>query len=128
MNPKKHRVTSGSPYEATVGFSRGLREGKHVVISGTAPIWPDGHCSPDPLVQARRCWEIALAALDELGGSPKDVVRTRHYITSRDVVEAISQAHGEVFGEIRPASTIVQVAGLIDPRWVVEVELDALVH
>ena len=90
MKPHKHRATSGSPYEATVGFSRGVREGKHVVVSGTAPIWPDGHCSPDPLVQARRCWEIALAALAELGGSPSDVIRTRHYITTIDAVEAIS--------------------------------------
>ena len=127
MKPHKHRATSGSPYEATVGFSRGVRVGKHVVVSGTAPIWPDGHCSPDPLVQARRCWEIALAALAELGGSPSDVIRTRHYITTIDAVEAISQAHGEVFGEIRPASTIVQVAGLVDSRWLVEVELDAIV-
>ncbi len=127
MKPHKHRATSGSPYEATVGFSRGVREGKHVVVSGTAPIWPDGKVSPDPLIQARRCWEIALAALEELGGAPTDVIRTRHYITSSDVIEAVSQVHGEVFGDIRPASTIVQVAGLVDSRWLVEVELDAIV-
>ncbi|MBK9476770.1 MAG: RidA family protein [Tetrasphaera sp.] len=127
MNPKKHRATSGSPYEATVGFSRGVREGKLVAISGTAPIWPDGHVSPDALVQTRRCYEIAVAALEELGGSVKDVLRTRHFVTSPDVIEAVAQAHGEVFGEVRPASTIVQVAGLVDPRWLVEVEIDAVV-
>lgn len=127
MNPKKHRATSGSPYEATVGFSRGVREGKLVAISGTAPIWPDGHVSPDALVQTRRCYEIAVAALEELGGSVKDVLRTRHFITTPDVIEAVAQAHGEVFGEVRPASTIVQVAGLVDPRWLVEVEIDAVV-
>lgn len=97
-----------------------------MALSGTAPIWPDGSVDPDPFVQARRCWEIALAALAELGGAPAHVVRTRQFLTSADVAEAVGRAHAEVFGDVRPASTMVVVAGLLDPRWVVEVELDAI--
>ncbi len=128
MKHERSRASSGSPYENTVGFSRALRHGRHVAVSGTAPIWPDGHVVLDATAQARRCWEIALAALAELGGRPEDVVRTRHYLTSVDDVEAVSGVHGEYFGSIRPASTIVIVSGLVDPRWKVEVELDAFVE
>ena len=78
-------AASGSPYEATIGFSRAVRVGDRIAVSGTAPVWPDGHVDPDPLVQAQRCWEIALTALGELGGTPADVVRTRTYITDRAV-------------------------------------------
>ena len=85
-----------------------------------------GSAAGSTLPAARRGWEIALAARAEAGGSPQDVVRTRHYITSIEVTEEVSQAHGEVFSEIRPASTMVVVAALLDPRWVVEVELDAV--
>jgi len=120
------RVASGSPYERTVGFSRGVRTGRHVFVAGTAPVWPDGFVDPDPLAQARRCWEIALDALARLGGSPADVVRTRTFLTDRADEGAASRAHGEVFAEVRPASTMLVVAGLLDPRWVVEVELDAM--
>lgn len=122
----RSRASSGSPYESAVGFSRAVRDGGHILVSGTAPIWSDGHVLPDPTAQARRCWEIALEALAELGGRPEDVVRTRHFITDRDIVDSVAQVHGEFFGEIRPASTMVVVAGLVDPRWVVEVELDAI--
>lgn len=118
---------SGSPYESTIGFSRAVRLGSTVAVSGTAPVWPDGTVDPDPTVQARRCWEIALAALAELGGTPADVIRTRQFVTTTDVAEAVGAVHGEVFGDVRPASTMVVVAGLLDPRWVVEVELDAVV-
>lgn len=112
-----------------MGFSRAVRVGRQIAVSGTAPINADGHVSVDPGSQARRCWEIALAALAELGGRPEDVIRTRHYITDGDaeVVDAISSVHGEIFGEIRPASTMLVVAGLIDARWKVEIELDAVV-
>jgi enamine deaminase RidA (YjgF/YER057c/UK114 family) len=102
--------------------------GSSVVVSGTAPIWPDGHVDPDPAVQARRCWEIVAAALAELGASVQDVVRTRMYVVSGDVSEAVGAVHGEVFSDARPASTMVVVAGLLDPRWVVEVEADAVVR
>lgn len=118
---------SGSPFEASIGFSRGVREARLVAVSGTAPVWPDGSVEPGPAAQARRCWEIALAALEELGGGPADVLRTRQYITSIDVADAVGAVHAEVFGEVRPASTMVIVAGLLDPRWLVEVELDALI-
>ncbi len=111
-----------------MGFSRAVRVGQQIAVAGTAPINTDGHVSVDPGSQARRCWEIALGALAELGGRPEDVIRTRHYITDADaeVVDAISTVHGEIFGDIRPASTMVVVASLIDPRWKVEVELDAV--
>ncbi|CAI9419137.1 RidA family protein [Nocardioides sp. T2.26MG-1] len=118
---------SGSPYESAIGFSRAVRVGSTVAVSGTAPVWPDGAVDPDPAVQARRCWEICLAALEELGGSVADVVRTRQYVVSAADGDVIGSVHGEVFGEVRPASTMVVVAGLLDPRWKVEVELDAVV-
>jgi enamine deaminase RidA (YjgF/YER057c/UK114 family) len=124
---QRRRVSSGSPYEATVGFSRAVRHGDHVAVSGTAPVWPDGSCPADAELQARRVWEIALAALRELGGDIGDVVRTRQYVTDTGVVDAVSRVHGEVFAGVRPASTMVVVAGLLDPRWVYEAELDAIV-
>lgn len=118
---------SGSPFEASIGFSRAVRVGSTIAVSGTAPVWPDGTVDPDPAVQARRCWEICLAALTELGGTVDDVVRTRQYVVSATDGDAIGAVHGEVFGAVRPASTMVVVAGLLDPRWKVEVELDAIV-
>jgi enamine deaminase RidA (YjgF/YER057c/UK114 family) len=121
-------AASGSPYEQTVGFSRAVRVGTSVAVSGTAPIWPDGTVDPDAATQTRRCWEVALAALAELGGRPEDVVRTRQYVVDAADAEAVGAVHREVFGEIRPASTMVVVAGLLDPRWRIEVELDALVE
>lgn len=93
----RQRVESGSPYEQTIGFSRAVRAGSYVAVSGTAPIWPDGSVDPDPLAQARRCWDIALAALAELGGSVRHVVRTRTFITDRAVEASASRAHGERF-------------------------------
>ena len=124
---QRQHARSGSPFEETIGFSRGVRAGATIVVSGTAPVWPDGQVDPDPAVQARRCWEIALAALTELGGRVHDVVRTRQYVVRADVADAVGAVHGEVFGAVRPASTMVVVAGLLDPRWLVEVELDAVV-
>ena len=124
---ERRHAASGSPYESTIGFCRAVRAGDLVMVSGTAPVWPDGEVDPDPAAQARRCFEIALGALAELGGRPEDVVRTRQYVVSPDDVEAVGAVHGAVFGEIRPASTMVVVAGLLDPRWRYEVELDAVV-
>ena len=119
-------VSSGSPFEPAVGFSRAVRVDDRVLVSGTAPIWPDGEVDPDPAAQARRCLEIMLDALAETGGEPGDVVRTRIYITDPADSDAIGTAHGEIFGEIRPASTMVVVAGLLDARWKVEMELEAV--
>ena len=120
-------VSSGSPFEPVIGFSRAVRVGQHVAVSGTAPVWPDGTVDPDPLAQARRCWEIMLGALAEAGGGPEHVIRTRQYLVDRSYEEAAATAHGEIFGDIRPASTMVVVAALLDPRWLVEMELDAVV-
>ncbi|MFZ2015860.1 MAG: RidA family protein [Nocardioides sp.] len=124
---ERRHARSGSPFEESIGFSRAVRVGSTIAVSGTAPVWPDGHVDPDPAVQARRCWEIALAALTELGGRVGDVHRTRQYVVRPDVADAVGAVHGEVFGSVGPASTMVVVAGLLDPRWVVEVELDAVV-
>jgi enamine deaminase RidA (YjgF/YER057c/UK114 family) len=124
---ERRHAASGSPYESSIGFSRAVRVGEQVVVSGTAPVWPDGEVDPDPAAQARRCLEIALGALAELGGRPEDVVRTRQYVVSAADADAVGAVHGEVFGHVRPASTMVVVAGLLDPRWRYEVELDAVV-
>ena len=96
-------------------------------VSGTAPIWPDGSCDPDPEIQARRCLEIILAALAEAGAAPRHVVRTRIFITQPGYADAVSRAHGAVFGEIGPAATMVVIVGMLDPRWKVEIEADAVI-
>jgi enamine deaminase RidA (YjgF/YER057c/UK114 family) len=122
----RHNVTSGSPFEARFGFSRAVRVDDRVVVAGTAPIWPDDFVDPDPSAQAKRCLEIMLTSLEEAGGSATDVVRTRMFITDATYADAIGAAHGEVFSEIRPAATMVVVGGLLDPRWCVEMELEAI--
>jgi enamine deaminase RidA (YjgF/YER057c/UK114 family) len=119
-------VSSGSPFEATIGFSRAIRIGNTVVVSGTAPVWPDGSCDPDVTAQTRRCFEIISRALAEAGATLADVVRTRMFLTDAADGEAVGAVHGEVFGDIRPAATMVVVAGLLDPRWKIEIEADAI--
>jgi enamine deaminase RidA (YjgF/YER057c/UK114 family) len=119
-------VSSGSPYEPTVGFSRAVRVGDRVVIAGTAPVWPDGACDPDPQVQARRCFEIILTALRQAGGEARHIVRTRMFLTDAAYGDAVGAAHGEIFASIRPAATMVVVAALLDPRWKVEIEAEAI--
>lgn len=126
MPAERRRVSSGSPYEPRIGFSRAVRVGDRVIVSGTAPIWPDGSCDPDPEAQARRCFEIILAALREAGAGPEHVVRTRSYLTDAADWEAVGRAHGNVFAQVRPASTMVVVAGLLDRRWKVEIEAEAV--
>ena len=120
-------MSSGSPFEPRYGFSRAVRVGDRVHVSGTAPIWPDGSCPDDPVAQTRRCLDLIEAALREAGASLRDVVRTRMFVTDAAVADAVGEAHGEYFGDIRPAATMVVVAGLIDPRWLVEIEADAVV-
>ena len=127
VSTDRQRIASGSPYEQTIGFSRAMRVGDRVLVSGTAPIWPDGSCDPDPEVQARRCLEIIVAALREAGAGPEHVVRTRTYLTDATDAEQVGRAHGELFRGVRPASTMVVVAGLLDPRWKVEIEAEAIV-
>ncbi len=127
MAGQRQRVESESPFEATVGFSRAVRIGDRVVVSGTAPIWPDGSCDPDPEVQAAQCLEIIGEGLREAGAGMEDVVRTRMFITAGTHAEAVGRAHAATFAEIRPAATMVVVAGLLDPRWKVEIEAEAIV-
>ncbi len=123
----RQHARSGSPYEDRIGFSRAVRDGQLVAVSGTAPVWPDGNVDPDVATQARRCWLIALAALTELGGGRRHVIRTRQLIVDPADAAAVGAVHGEVFGSVRPASTMVVVKSLLDPRWKVEVELDAVI-
>lgn len=124
---ERQRVASGSPFEATIGFSRAVRVGDRVLVSGTAPVWPDGSCDPDPAVQARRCLEIIEAALGDAGATMADVVRTRVYLTDARYADEVGRAHGEAFGDIGPAATMVVVAALLDARWHVEMEAEAVV-
>jgi enamine deaminase RidA (YjgF/YER057c/UK114 family) len=123
----RQRITSGSPFEPRIGFSRALRVGNRVLVSGTAPVWPDGSCDPDPGVQARRCFEIILAALLEAGAEARHVVRTRMFILDPADADAVGSAHGEVFGDVRPTATMVVISALLDPRWKVEIEAEAIV-
>ena len=125
---ERRRVSSGSPYEDVIGFSRAVRVGERVLVSGTAPIWPDGNVDPDPATQMRRQRESSNAPTTaaSAGASLNDVVRTRTFLVDPADAEAIQRVHGEAFGEIRPASTMVVVRALLDPRWKVEVEAEAV--
>jgi enamine deaminase RidA (YjgF/YER057c/UK114 family) len=121
-------VPAVSSVAGLVGYSRAVRVGDHVFVAGTAPIMPgDADPPADSYGQARRCLEIVVAALAEVGARPEHVVRTRLYLTSEDHFEGAGRAHGEVFGDIRPATAAVVVAALVDPRWLVEIETDAIV-
>jgi enamine deaminase RidA (YjgF/YER057c/UK114 family) len=121
-------VSSGSPYEPVVGYSRAVRVGDRIFVSGTAPIMPHGADPPaEPYGQTRRCLEIIGAALEQAGATLADVVRTRVYLTAADQFDGFSKAHGEAFSKIRPANTTVVVATLLDPRWLLEIEAEAVV-
>lgn len=120
------RYRSASAYESLVGFSRAVRRGSRIVVSGTAPLGPDGETvTGDAYVQAKRCYEIILEAIEALGGKLEDVVRTRMYVIDAGDWDAVGRAHGEFFRDIYPASTLVVVKGLLDPRWKVEIEAEA---
>ena len=123
-------VSSGSPYEPKVGISRAVRVGGIITVSGTAPLGSDGGTVAvgDAGAQARRCIEIIAAALEQAGASLKDVVRTRTLLLHIEDWQAVAAVHGEFFGEIRPANTIMQVSRFIDPDWLVEFEADAVVE
>ena len=121
----RRRVSSGSPYEGRYGYCRAVRAGDRIVVSGTVAIWPDGACDPDPGVQAGRCLEIIERAIQDLGGTLSDVIRTRMMIVDREDQDAVGRAHQAVFGDTPPASTMVVVAGLLDERWKVEIEAEA---
>jgi enamine deaminase RidA (YjgF/YER057c/UK114 family) len=125
---ERRRISSGSPYEPAVGFSRALVAGRHVYVAGTAPIPPDGSEPPDGAYeQARLCLDLIGRALEQAGAGYEHVVRTRIWVTDRTHWDEVARAHAEVFGEIRPAATGL-VGGLLDPRWFVEIEADALLE
>lgn len=117
-------IPGTSPYEAVIGFSRAVRIGRHVVVSGTGPIGCDDLGAAE---QTDQCLTIIADILKTAGTSFEHVVRTRIYLTDREDWEAVARVHGKFFSIIRPAATMVIVAGLIDPRWKVEIEVDALV-
>lgn len=124
---ERQRISSGSPWELIIGYSRAVRIGEHVWVAGTAPQWPDGEVDPDPAAQTRRCFEIIEAALIEAGGSLADVVRTRVFLVEADDFDAVSKVHGERFRDIRPANTTIVVKTLMNPAWKVEIEVDAVI-
>ena len=122
----RRTIASGSPWEAVGGYSRAVVVGRHVFVAGTAPVMPEGEDPPsDAYSQTKRCLEIIAAALEEAGGGLEHVVRTRLFLTDPEDGREVVRAHGEVFSEIRPVSTGV-VVGLLDPRWRVEIEADAI--
>jgi enamine deaminase RidA (YjgF/YER057c/UK114 family) len=123
---ERRLVSSGAPWEGSYGYSRAVVAGRDVYVSGTAPVMPDGaEPPPDAYGQARRCLEIIVAALAEAGAQPADVVRTRVYLIRAADFDEAYRAHADVFGAIRPATTGLVVAGLLDPRWLVEIEAEA---
>ena len=127
-NDPRLTVSGTSPYEAAYGFSRAVRVGNRIIVSGTAPVEPDGSSTAgDAAAQARRCFAIILGAIGELGGSAADVVRTRMYIVDPGDADAVGAVHGEVFGTVRPAATMVVVAALLRPEWRIEIEAEALI-
>jgi enamine deaminase RidA (YjgF/YER057c/UK114 family) len=124
----RQRVSSGSPYEIPIGISRATRVGNVIAVSGTAPLGADGNTvgAGDGYAQTKRCLEIISGALKGLGSQLQDVTRTRVYLVDMNDWKEVARAHGEVFGQIRPASTFVQVSRFIDPEWLVEIEADAV--
>lgn len=121
-------ISSGSPFEPQIGFSRAVRVGPYVSVSGTAPIAPDGSvAAPGDLYgQTKRCFEIIAQAIEKAGLSLDDVIRTRVMLTDISRWQEAARAHGEVFGKVRPASTFVEVKGLINKEWLVEIEADCV--
>ena len=124
---ERQRVSSGSPYETPFGYCRAMRIGDQVLVSGTAPVWPDGSVKSSAYDQAKRCFEIIETALKELGASLDDVVRTRMFVTGLSYVDDVGRAHGEAMVRARPVATMVVVKELIDLRWHVEIEAEAII-
>jgi enamine deaminase RidA (YjgF/YER057c/UK114 family) len=121
-------VSSGSPWEPVVGYSRAVREGDFIFVTGTLGLEPDGRLGPTLREQTRRALEIIIAAIEILGGKASDVVRTRIYVTDIAQWRDAGEVHSEYFESIRPATTMVQIAKLIVPEALVEIEADAIVH
>ncbi len=124
----RRRASSGSPFEATIGFCRAVREGDRIVVAGTGPVEPDGTTTPGGAAeQAERVCTIILAAIEELGGTAADVVRTRMLLTDPSDMAAVGAVHARFFGAAPPASTMAGVAWLARPEWRVEIEAEAVV-
>jgi enamine deaminase RidA (YjgF/YER057c/UK114 family) len=122
-------VSSGAIFETQIGFSRAVRVGAHIAVSGTAPIASGGGvaCPGDLYGQTLRCLEIIEKAINDAGGRREHVIRTRIYLKEMTNWEDAGRAHGEYFKDIRPASTMIQIVQAIDPGWLVEIEADAIV-
>jgi enamine deaminase RidA (YjgF/YER057c/UK114 family) len=120
----RQNISGGSPFEPIIGFSRAVRVGNQVHLSGTGPVGAD---SEDAAGQTMRILEIAADALAQAGATLKDVVRTRMYLTRAEDWEAVGRVHGEFFSETRPAATMVVVAALLNPAWRIEIEMDAVI-
>ena len=124
----RKNISSGSPLEPKIGFSRAVRVDQHVSVAGTAPIPQEGGAAPEGCyAQTKLCFEISRTALEAAGASLEDVIRTRIMLTDINSWEEAARAHGEVFADIRPVCTFVEVSRFIDPAWVVETEVDAVV-
>jgi enamine deaminase RidA (YjgF/YER057c/UK114 family) len=124
----RQRATSGSPFEEQFGFSRAIREGNRIIVAGTGPIEDDGTTTPGGAAeQAERCCALIVKAIEELGGCASDVIRTRMFLTDIDQQGAVGDVHSRHFGVARPAATMVGVATLCRPEWLVEIEAEAVV-
>jgi enamine deaminase RidA (YjgF/YER057c/UK114 family) len=120
----RQNISGGSPYEPIIGFSRAVRVGNIVHLAGTGPV---GAEAEDAAGQTRRIFAIAADALAEAGATFNDVVRTRMFLTRVEDWEAVGRVHGEFFGDVRPAATMVVVAALLNPAWRIEIEMDAVI-
>ena len=120
-------ASSGSKWEPIMGYSRAVRSGNWIAVTGTVGVNADGSYSPSLADQTRRSLQIIQAAVESLGGTLAQVIRTRMFVTDVSKWEEVARVHGEVFGEIRPATTIVEVAKLIDADAQIEIEADAVV-
>jgi enamine deaminase RidA (YjgF/YER057c/UK114 family) len=123
----RQRVPSNSPYEHTIGFSRAVRVGARVLVSGTGPIRADGGLDEGVAEQAHCCLELIEAALAEAGAGLADVVRTRMYVVDPADIDVVGRTHASYFADVRPAATMVVVKALVDPRWRVEIEAEAII-
>ncbi|WP_298469321.1 RidA family protein [uncultured Erythrobacter sp.] len=124
----RQRTTSGSPFEAEFGFCRAVRDGDRIIVAGTGPVEPDGSTTPGGAAeQAERCCALIVAAIEDLGGSADDVVRTRMLLTDFNDQEAVGSVHARYFGDARPAATMAGVAWLCRKEWKVEIEAEALI-